>query len=90
MDYAAFTADRKTMKAVTADFTIIGEAAQHVPTEIVRAHPEVPWRSMRNMHNVVVHAYFNVEPSVLWETIQNDLPPLVTALESLLSESTNG
>lgn len=90
MDFVAFSADAKTLKAVTSEFAIIGEAARHISPEILRAHPEVPWKSMREMRNVVVHAYFSVEPAILWETIQEDLPPLTAALEALLQEPADG
>lgn len=68
-------------------FTIIGEAASHVPAEIVTAHSAIPWNKMREMRNVVVHGYFGVDTRILWETIQSDLPPLVPLLESLLGTS---
>ncbi len=84
MDLAAFAGDAKTVKAVIADFAVIGEAARSVPPEVVAAHPEVPWRAMIDMRNVVVHAYFSVEPAILWETIRSDPPPLVAALSTVL------
>ena len=84
MDLAMFSADAKTVKAVLADFAVIGEAARHVPDEVVRSHPEVPWRAVADMRNVVVHAYFSVEPLILWETIQHDLPSLIVAIERML------
>ena len=55
-----------------------------MPTELVNAHPEVPWKVMRDIRNVVVHRYFGVDPAVLWDTIQNDIPPLVGLLRKLL------
>ncbi len=85
MDFAAFACDAKTVKAVLADFAVIGEAARHVHTEVVAAHPDVPWRAMVGMRNVVIHAYFSVEPSILWETIQHDLPPLIASIERALA-----
>ena len=86
MDASAFAADAKTVKAVTAEFAIIGEAARNLPAEVVAAHPEIPWLSMRDMRNVVVHAYFSVEPAILWETIEKDLPAIVVALRALLAD----
>ncbi len=83
-DRAAFTRDARTVKAVLADFAIIGEAARHVPEDVCIAHPDVPWRQMRDMRNIVVHAYFAVEPSIVWDTIVNDLPKLRASLQELL------
>lgn len=84
MGFGAFSADAKTIKAVLADFAIIGEAARHDPADVVAAHAEVPWRAIADMRNLVVHAYFSVEPAILWETIRHDLPSLTAAIERML------
>ena len=86
MDSDAFAADAKTRKAVLADFAIVGEAAAYVPEDVAREHPEVPWRSMRDMRNVVIHAYFHVEPASIWETIQSDLPGLAAHIREILDQ----
>ncbi len=79
-----FLNDAKTQKAVTADLTIIGEAACHVPDAVVQSHPEVPWPLMRGMRNRIVHGYFQVDPVIVWDTCQDDLPLLVAPLGKLL------
>jgi uncharacterized protein with HEPN domain len=84
MDREAFAADARTRKAVIADFAILGEAATRMPPAIVAAHPEVPWGLMRGMRNRLVHAYFEVDPAILWQTIRDDLPALVGPLSALL------
>jgi uncharacterized protein with HEPN domain len=84
--FDAFRYDAKTMRAVELDFIIIGEAASHIPEEVERAHPEVPWHLMRAMRNRLVHAYFSVDPQIVWDTIYHDLPPLVPLLEALVRE----
>jgi len=84
MTFDEFSADPKTIRAVTAGFAIIGEAARHVPDEIIEAHPGIPWRVMTDMRNRVVHDYFSVDPRVLWETIRQDFPPLVGELQKLV------
>jgi len=84
MDFDAFRADAKTLKAVELDFIVIGEAANQIPDEVEEKYPEVPWSLMRAMRNRLVHVYFSVDERLLWETVQNDLPVLVPALQSLL------
>ncbi len=84
MSHDQFLADAKTLKAVAADLTIIGEAAQHVPKEIVQAHSEIPWTLMRGMRNRIMHGYYVVDPVIVWDTCQNDLVPLIAPLKSLL------
>jgi len=84
-DFAAFERDEELMDAVVFNLTVIGEAANHLPAEIVAGHPEIPWRQMVDLRNFSVHAYWNLRPAVIWDTIQNDLPPLVDPLRRLLS-----
>lgn len=84
MTLESFARDRKTVDAVLHNITIIGEAAGHVPPEVADAHSEIPWKVMRDFRNVVVHVYFGIQLSILWNTIQNDMPPLVVPLKQLL------
>ena len=84
MDFDTFRADAKTLKAVELDFIVIGEAANQIPDEVEEMYPLVPWSLMRAMRNRLVHVYFSVDERLLWETVQNDLPALVPALQSLL------
>ena len=84
MDFDAFCADRKTIDAVVRNITVIGEAAGHMPRELWDAHPEVPWKLMRDFRNVVVHVYFGIDKKIVWDTVQNDLPRLIPLLERLL------
>jgi uncharacterized protein with HEPN domain len=66
------------------NFIIIGEAANQIPEEIEEKHAEIPWSLMRAMRNRIVHAYFEVDEKLMWDTVQNDLPPLIPELEKLL------
>lgn len=84
MDFDTFRNDAKTLKAVEFDFIVIGEAANQIPHDVEEAYPQVPWSLMRAMRNRLVHVYFSVDERLLWDTVQNDLPGLVPALQSLL------
>lgn len=85
MNYDAFKADAKTIRAVELDFIVIGEAANRLPEDIEERYPEIPWSLMRAMRNRLVHVYFAVDPRLLWDTIQNDLPVLIPALTSIVN-----
>jgi len=87
VDFEAFENDEETMDAVIHNFTVIGEAANHFPVEITSRYPEIPWRQMVDLRNFSIHAYWNLRPSVIWNTIQNDLPPIVEPLRKLLSDT---
>jgi len=84
MDFDDFRADTKTMKAVELNLIVIGEAVAGIPNEIEEKHPQIPWSLMRAMRNRLVHVYFSVDERLLWDTVKNDLPPLVKSVQSLL------
>ena len=84
MDLNNFAEDLKTVDAVVRNFTIIGEATNRIPEQVINENQEIPWREMSDMRNIVVHEYFGVSDKILWETIQSDLPPLVPLLQKLL------
>lgn len=60
MTFEAFEGDQKTIDAIVRRFTVIGEAANHVPAQICLRNPHIPWEDMRAMRNFVVHEYFGV------------------------------
>jgi len=84
MDFDAFKDDDKSIRAVEMNFIIIGEAANQIPKEIEEKFTAIPWNLMRAMRNRIVHVYFKVDEKLMWDTVQNDLPPLIPELEKLL------
>jgi uncharacterized protein with HEPN domain len=86
MTFEQFASDRKTIDAVIRNFIIIGEAASHLPDDLMETHPELPWREMRDMRNIVVHEYFGVDNRVVWETLQKNLPSLLPLLRQVIGK----
>jgi len=84
MDFESFREDEKAIRAVEMNFIIIGEAAGRIPEAIEEKYSAIPWNLMRAMRNRIVHVYFEVDERLMWDTIQNDLPPLIPLLEKLL------
>jgi uncharacterized protein with HEPN domain len=84
---ADFAANQMAVDAVIHNFQVIGEAARHVPAAIRAEHTAIPWSDMQKMRHVLVHDYDRVDISVVWTTIQNDLPPLAPLLQKLLQET---
>lgn len=84
MSFEGFQADQKTVDAVITRVTVIGEATRNVPGAVRAAHPEVPWRKMLALRNIAVHEYDRIDLGILWNVIQQDLPPLVPFLNDIL------
>ena len=71
---------KRMQQAVIMSLIIIGEAATKIMYgygELTQAHRDVPWRSMRNMRNCMAHGYFEIDPDVVWDTVQLWLPHLL-------------
>ena len=85
LTFDAFQSDAMLVESVLYNFIVIGEAAASIPAEIQVRHPEVPWRLMSDLRNIMTHEYFRVNLNIVWGTIQSNLPPLVEPLKSLLS-----
>ena len=78
---ATFKADIKTQDAVIRRFEIIGEAAGHLSPEAQKALPEVPWKLVRGMRNILIHDYDDVDLDEVWDTSQHDLAGVIQAVE---------
>lgn len=64
---------------------IVGQAATAVPEDVRSLAPEIPWRQIIGMRNVLVHGYFEVDTDLLWDAVTRDLPILKPAIERLLT-----
>ncbi len=84
MGFDDFSADTRTLRAVELNLIVIGEAANRIPSGVEERNPHIPWSLMRAMRNRLVHVYFSVDERLLWDTVRNDLPPLVPPLRALL------
>lgn len=76
MDRAAFLGDLKTQMAVRMSLTIIGEVAGKVSESVKVATPNVPWRKVKDLRNLLVHFYWQIDPEILWDLVQNHVPAL--------------
>ena len=75
--------DRKLTLALVRLIEIVGEAAANVSKEKQLELTQIPWRDLVGMRNRIVHAYFDVDLDIIWQTITEDLPFLISKLEEL-------
>ena len=86
MDFDAFTSDDKTASAVIRKFEIIGEATKNIPEDIRQKYPQIPWRQMAGMRDRLIHAYFGIDYSLVWETAKNRIPLLQPVIAQILKD----
>jgi uncharacterized protein with HEPN domain len=64
---------------------IIGEAAKNLPAEFKKKYPNIPWKDMAGMRDIIAHQYFGINFNTVWDTVQNLLPPLKIQIKDLIS-----
>jgi uncharacterized protein with HEPN domain len=72
----AFEADWRKRWLVERGVEIVSEASRHLTDELKVRHPEIPWRKVAGIGNVLRHEYERIAPDVLWSVARDDLPPL--------------
>jgi uncharacterized protein with HEPN domain len=72
------------VSAILYQIAVIGEATKRLSQEFRQQHPEIPWRDIAGMRDVLIHKYDQVDFDVIWDVLQNKLPELLTLIEPLL------
>lgn len=86
MSYDDFIKDDKTSSAVVRKIEIIGEAAKNIPQNIRILEPDIPWKEISGMRDVIAHFYFGIDYKVVWEVCMKRLPDLKVRILSLLEK----
>lgn len=79
-----FQADRRTYRAVERELEILGEAARNVSGSFQVVHPDIPWKGIIGQRNLLAHEYGRIRHDLLWQAATENLPSLISRLESLL------
>ncbi len=82
---AQFEQNQEKQDAVIRRYGVIGEAARRLSPAALKALPDIPWRHITGMRNILIHDYDDVDESTLWDTAQEDLPKLISQLEAYLT-----
>lgn len=72
------------LSAILYQITIIGEATKRLSQEVRQQHPEIPWREMAGMRDVIVHEYDQLDFDVVWDVVENKSSELLVLLDFLL------
>jgi uncharacterized protein with HEPN domain len=75
--------DELVMDAVLRNLELLGEAAKQIPEEMREKHPEIPWRRIAGLRDVLAHAYFSLEEDTLWQVIAESMPALHRQLNDI-------
>ena len=86
MTFEEFSKDERTQFAVIRAIEVIGEASKKIPAEIKNQSSEIPWKNISGMRDMLIHDYFGVNISVVWETANRDFPELKDKIYKLIQD----
>ena len=70
--------------AIIRSLEIIGESVKNLPNSFRDKHPDIPWKKMAGMRDILIHEYFDVDLILAWKVVQHELPKIKTKLQQLV------
>ncbi len=83
-DETSFLTNTIRQSAVAFQLAIIGEAVANLPDDLRTRYPDVEWRAARGLRNIIVHSYFAINWTIIWETATADVPLLREQITAIL------
>ncbi len=84
MSLAQFLANSEKQDAVIRNLEIVGEAVRNIPPEFREKHDDIAWSQIAGFRDRLIHQYFGVNWTILWDVVQAKLPTLKGQVEGLL------
>ena len=81
--FDVFCKDAKTFDAVIRNLEIVGEAIKKLPGELREQHPQIEWKKIAGLRDILIHEYFGIDAKIVWDLIQNKLPILEKQVRDL-------
>jgi uncharacterized protein with HEPN domain len=78
--------DRMLLFAVVRAIEVLGEAASQISAETRAAYADIPWRAIIGMRNRLIHAYFEINTEIVWQTVTQEIPVLLPQLWALTTD----
>ena len=72
--------------AVIKNILVIGEATKNISDEIREKNPQIEWRKMAGMRDMMIHGYFSINYRIVWDVVQNKVPTLKKQIQEMLNE----
>ncbi|NJL84872.1 MAG: DUF86 domain-containing protein [Leptolyngbyaceae cyanobacterium SM1_1_3] len=83
LSYEDLMQDERTLDAIVHNLQIIGEATKQIPDSLRSKYPQIQWKAIAGMRDIIAHAYFSINTRIVWNVIQQELKPLKDCIEQL-------
>ena len=91
IDFKKIKQNYMVVDAIIRNFEIIGEASKNIPVDVQKKYPEIPWKKMYGLRNLISHEYFGIDYEMIWEIAKNNLPQnRVDLIEIIREEKAQG
>jgi len=84
IDEDHFMRDERRKRAYARSFEVIGEASKQIAPSVRARFDEIEWTAMARMRDRLIHHYFGVDYSLVWDAVMNDIPRLLTEIKNAL------
>ena len=85
MDQTTFGSNELVYDAVIRNLEIIGEASKGIPDVVRAQHPDLDWKGMARLRDVLAHAYFSVNDTIVWDVVSNEVPLVIAQVRRILN-----
>ena len=85
LSYEEFQSNSMMYYACVKQLEIIGEAANHLSTDLKNSEPEIQWREIIDLRNILIHEYFGVDTKIVWDIIKVDIPEFKTRVIKIIN-----
>jgi len=83
LSYNDFTMNTLVVDAVVRNLEIIGEAVKKIPPEVKKKYPEVEWKKIAGLRDILIHEYSGVNLYIVWDVVSNKLPQLKSSIQKI-------
>ena len=87
--FESYEQNQEKIDATLHNLEIIGEAAKNIPEDVRASYPNIPWRNMARFRDVLAHHYFGIDLETVWDIIENELPALLSELDTAIKNEEN-
>ena len=83
---AEFHKNRSLQDSIIRRLEIIGEAVKNLPSSFRAKHPDIPWKQIAGMRDILIHEYFDLDFALTWKVVKQELPVMKKKLSNLLAQ----
>ncbi len=86
LDKSTLATNDEKQSAILYQVIVIGEATKRLSSEFRTQHPEIPWKDIAGMRDILAHQYDRLNINTLWDVIKNDIPELLALVQPIISD----